>query len=155
MTITLQAFYERCYVDSGSVIQWPTIGASDTLHVFAIDFLDGEFKEFWRAWKFANNFRYTPGSCEIFSKVALGFFQQSVMKAYPTKDVIASAAEIRGMIGEKAINNVRDGCHSCCLVGGTQNQQTYAPLVWEPQNEMWVELSSACRDGFVPVCGWM
>lgn len=158
MKISFEQFEQQLTADmDGSYTLGPMLRASNSLHVFADDYLENEFRAFWTAYKFAENLVYIPGSgmCEEFSLEALVKFKRAVRKLYRGEDTIAAACEFRGFIGPKAINGVKDSAHSNICVATTKDQVTWQNKVWEPQNENWILLSDAHSRGFRPMCYWL
>jgi len=129
------------------------INRSNNVFVFSKDFIEEDWDSFWRAWKFANDFVYEPGSgmCDEFVAEAIAKFLRSVRKKLVKTEATAGAWELRGFLGTKAINGVSGGAHSTVLVAVTTDQKTIQIYVWEPQNEQWTLLQDACANGLAVV----
>jgi hypothetical protein len=125
--------------------QYPFMVRAVDVFVFSKDFIEDEWNEFWKKWKFANDFVYVPGSgmCEEFALEAIAKFLRSNRKRDPKANVTAGAFEIRMSIGSKPVNAVSDGGHATVLLVVINEQQNIELYVWEPQNERWCLLADA------------
>ena len=125
--------------------QYPFMVRAVDVFVFSKDFIEDEWNEFWKKWKFANDFVYEPGSgmCEEFALEAIAKFLRSNRKRDPKANVTAGAFEIRMSIGSKPVNAVSDGGHATVLLVVINEQQNIELYVWEPQNERWCLLADA------------
>lgn len=126
-------------------VQYPQMIRAVDVFVFSKDFIEDDWNEFWRKWKFANDFVYEPGSgmCEEFAMEAIAKFLRSNRKRDPKANVTAGAFEVRMTIGKKPVNAVSDGGHDTILIAVTEDQKTITLYVWEPQNECLCKLADA------------
>lgn len=143
--ITTLDVIKNLIFDANQFPRFPFMVRSNDVFVFSKDFIEDDWNEFWRKWKFANDFVYEPGSgmCEEFTMEAIAKFLRSNRKRDRKADVTAGAFEVRVSIGSKPVNAVSDGGHDTVLIAVTKDQQTIELYVWEPQNERWCLLADA------------
>jgi len=91
--ITTLDVIKNLIFDANQFPRFPFMVRSNDVFVFSKDFIEDDWNEFWRKWKFANDFVYEPGSgmCEEFTMEAIAKFLRSNRKRDRNADVTAGA----------------------------------------------------------------